>query len=400
MRKFGRYLACAALALLAAIGAWAAVNLADEDLHPQAREWLAWRAEPLPAADNGYYAALGFATDADDIHAAGLRIAEAHERAVAGGGRFDNGARAAVGAAQGAFSVDKTAVCDLGAAGDEPECLKHAAAHRAAVEGALAQHRALLARYEALRAYPRFQLPIAPTLESPFPPWSRVFAAKRLRHAQIALAFLDGGRARAFAAAAEELAFWRRVLAEPDIALFDKMAAQAAVRGSVLLASELLRADASAAPERERLVAALRPLSERERSIAGPLAHEFRMIARLVLSASGEELARDAGGTAARGLRRLAWCAAAPWFKRRATLNLIHGDFAAVLRADAAPAAQFPALREAIEERYARGRFDSFGAYVYNPVGRRLLEIGAADYTPYIERLRELDELLRRLAGQ
>src|SRR5262249_8494002 len=135
----------------------------------------------------------------------------------------------------------------------------------------------------------RLQNPIQLTVTSPPAPWLPLILGKRLFLTDAALQAAAGQTDQAVAQLAPDIAFTRRLLAQPDIVLLDKMLLVASLTDSLATVSDLVRAHALSDSQYQQLSAVLVPLTEDERSLAGPMRREFELFASSIRDLTAPE---------------------------------------------------------------------------------------------------------------
>ena len=370
----GKWLVIVAAALAAAL---AAINAFDEDLQPEVAAFLEPKPIAVPEKRNGFFQMVGLSAPADDdAHAAGVRYLEEVGRAEA---RRIGGDREVHWPQHPGKPLSLPKLCGMEGA----SCLVQVAADEGAARDVVAAHRALLARYRALLAYPEYvetQQLLHP--ETPLVPFVPLSAAQRVFFVDAALA-LRAGRAEGLAADLERsLALSRRMLAGSRTVI-GKMIAAAHARRAVQFTSELL-ASPSAWARRHAgwLAEALAPLSPAELRLGEVLGMEFRMQLS-VLRECGAELAP----------RALCY-----FLQPNATANMdYHRYYQPFTELDAAPPEKLDAMRRALK---ARDLSDPPWWLAYNPVGKLLSANAHPDWSDYVVRTHDVDALMRLVALQ
>lgn len=213
--------------------------LPDEPLDAETQRLLDYKPQ-LPAAENMYFAFLGFSSSPElDAHRVGEQI----------GAGFAEWCKVKRDIKE-SFDVspylgtqpikrpDYTAPC-------RPEskvCLAELRAKQVTLEEWLNRYAAYVARYRALRAYRGYAEPVEAIVAMPLPLWGDVIFVSDLVNAQIA--FDMGKPARQDAALRElaaEIAFWKQ-LSEGADTLIPKMISASVLTHKYRLASELLAA--------------------------------------------------------------------------------------------------------------------------------------------------------------
>lgn len=353
--------------------AWLGYNYFDRPLLPGAQALLDAPAETVPDAENLYLAMLALPIAGEEAaHERGAAALAAYEAARKKGPAPKTHAEA-LGRPMAAFDEGEVRLCSAGNQEGAYACLRGSLEQRAAVEALLAKYWPLVQRYEALSAYPRYADPVTPSTDAPLA-IATAFLLSRLELSALALAASDGAANEAAGSLARSAAIWRRVLLAPDVALIDKLMASRALSAHTLLASEFLRLLPLDAPGLAAIEALLAPLSEPERSLAGPLAKEFRMQAAswtALLNPEGEAVRRDFPETPSWWFRTLA--------KTNASINLSYADLERVLAVERRGCVAIRSEVEAANKRPVATASDlPWYAYLYNPMGR-ILHMTMAD---------------------
>lgn len=347
--------------------AWLGYNYFDRPLVPGAQTLLDAPTPVVPDAENLFLAMLALPVAGDESpHERGAAALAAYEAARARGPAPKTYGEA-LNRPMASFDEGAVRLCSAGNQEGAYRCLRDSVAQRAAIEQLLAQYWPLAQRYEVLGQYPRYSDPTVPTAEAPVAN-ATAFLLSRLELSALALAAADGASDAAAASLASSATIWRRMIGAQDIALIDKLMATRALTAHTLLASEFLRSLPLSAPGISALEALLTPLTEPERSLAGPLGKEFRMQAAswsTLLDAEGEAARKDFAEAPAWWFRILA--------KRNASINLNYADLERVLAVERRGCVAVNAAVDAALRRPAPGPGDlPWHAYVYNPMGRIL----------------------------
>jgi hypothetical protein len=268
----------------------------------------------------------------------------------------------------------------------EAPCLREYQNQAESLNGLLAQHATLLARYDALKRYPRFQNPMPSEPDAPAPPYKHAITLANIELIRVALALMSNStQTDAINRLTADSRYWRSLLANQDD-LIGKMVATAAVTRQIAFASEII----AHYPELSRqhaaeLASVVMPLSAAEHSLRKPLAREFRMVCDLVqrmphFARTEDESMKDLM------VRKTV--------KPNATINLYYSNFEPTLRLENAPASSALAEREKPSPAHATTfeKTDIFKST--NPVGIILASLGG-DHVEYVIRLHDLDALAR-----
>lgn len=349
---------------------WATYNTWDQPLHPEAQALLAFQPEKIPDAENLFLALLAFPISGDE---------PAHER---GAAALAAAAKLPVPQVDGpaptyAQVLDRmnARVDDLGlqlCSGGNREgaygCLRNSRAQRAGFTPLLQHVAALLQRYHALEAYPRYADPRP--ISQDFAPDGTALRVALINLSVIALAMDEGSVEQGIEALSRSAAVWRRVLGARDVGLIDKMTASRAYAAHVLFVSELIR-DRPAVlqgPGTPLLEAILKPLSDDERSLAGPLAGEFRAQARVwsqIADPSSTVVRKDFPDTSSWWYRLLT--------KKNDSINRSYEDYAGLLAIEQGGCTRVRTEMAARQARPAEmGSSMRWYEWFYNPIGRVL----------------------------
>jgi hypothetical protein len=243
--------------LLLVLGGFLLINAFDESLNPGARSALQARHDSVAPKDNLYFAVLGL-------------NAAFKTQTVAG---------------------DPLLWC--GRPRRQEDCVERVRAHPDEPRAALAANRQLLDRYKSVQKYLQMQNPVPLTISSPILNWQIFLTAKRLWLTGAALEAADGHVDEAIDALGADLAFTRRVLAEPDMVLIDKVILATGTRMDLMVISDLARNGNLGDAEYSKLALMAAPLSAAERTLAPVFAREFTAYASLfgplAASSSGEK---------------------------------------------------------------------------------------------------------------
>lgn len=261
--------------------AWGTYNWWDKPLSPTAQTLLESKSEPVPQVENLFLAMLGFPIAGDEpAHERGAAALDAYAKAVAKGGPPPRTYAEALERPFADFEEEGVSLCSAGNKEGAYHCLRKSRAQRNLFQPLVVRLSPLLLRYHQLEAYPRFADPRVPTADDPLE--NLAFRVGLVNLSVLALAVEEGAAEPATVALGRSAAIWRRVLAARNVNLIDKLLASRAYAAHLLFASELIRDLATLdGPSLESVESILRPLADTERSLAGPLASEFRMHAAL-----------------------------------------------------------------------------------------------------------------------
>ncbi len=349
------------------------INLRDERLLPEVSAALGARHDAVPPSENLFFAVLAFdMRNSSDINADGQRL---YANYLEGLRRSPNAPLTLANDPafpRQEFVGDRNELCGVG--GGPEDCIERTLANPQAVQRLLADNASLIDRYQSLQAYRRFEDRLHPSQSSPVIHWTPYLLAKRSFLTSIALDYAQGRVAAALARLQGDVAFTRRILAEPEELLIDKVVMAASLRLSLTLASDILRhgplSDADYAALRE--VAA--PLTVPERSLAGVLQREFEPLATMLASLDDpKNISRRMGVMRTRGPgENRTWSAAEDrislhFFKLNATLNDIWLARESTRRASEGSCRDWQAGGMGLA-----GTGPALIRYVYNPIGKAL----------------------------
>jgi hypothetical protein len=373
------FLAVIAVVLLltaAVLATWYLINIPDRALDPGITRALQRQHDEVSPRDNLFYALLAFdSTDMQDINQQGQAIYAAYlaHRAVAPKPviSFGNG----LPIVHQAF-VGKNAGGLCGERGKPEDCVERAAAHPEGLRRLIADNRLLLDRYVGLAGYTRLQNPVHVTMSSPAPPWWQFMLGKRLFLTDSALQVAAGDVPQAVARLGSDIAFTRRMLAQPDILLIDKMILAASLIDSLEVVSDLVRTRPLSDSQYLQLSAALGPLTDDERSLVGPMTREFELFAASIGDVTNP-----------RNTRALY----SHFIKYNATLNAqwqVDARYGALSRG---ACTNLLAAASGVKNHNPV----SLGKVLYNPLGNILAGIAAPSDIVYIHALCDMDGMIR-----
>jgi hypothetical protein len=273
----------AAVVLLVAIAlaAWYLINIPDRPLDPGITNALQRHHDAVAPRDNLFFALLAFdSNNAEDINQQGQAIYAAYlaRRAAdpSSGVTFDN----AMPVVRQAFVGDRAGLC--GERGKPEDCVERAIAHPEGLRRLITVNRLLVDRYDGVAGYTRLQNPVQLTMSSPIASWSPFILGKRLFLTDIALQVGARHVDQAVARLGPDITFTRRLLAQPDILLIDKMILAASLIDSLKMVSHLVRTQSLSDSQSAQLSMVLAPLTDDERSLVGPLTREFGAFAATI----------------------------------------------------------------------------------------------------------------------
>lgn len=378
-----------------------AINLADEDLTQEAKQFIEDPSPPpptIPAAQNAFYAFLGFTSkEGDDIHARGQAIVETYHKALA-----DNphtkwqgyGETQLFGTERLRFKGKSEALCSK----DTSSCLAHAAKSGAAIQQLLQDNAVLVARYRSLAAYVAYENPMRLTLTTPIPMFFDTRQAANLILTDAARMAAQGRVDEAFGIVLDDLAFWRRLQPGRHV-LIEKMVQTAQISADLKVFSELVGRYGVPKAYARKIAATLAPLTDGERDTATVMRTEALVMEsmrdRALLLSSA-----DAEGWA---MGRLGAYLVMPFYQPNATFNRYAHAWAFQMEMARVPPANFVEQLAAHEQRFK----DSFANVQvhwydwYNPIGKLFFAIGSpGSFAKFLARLHDLDGQFRLIALQ
>jgi len=291
------------------------------------------------------------------------------------------------------FVGDRLGLCSPDAA--RAACLERAVARPDVLTALIEANRWLLERYERLQPYRRLEYPLAAAFDAPLPAWQDFMTGKHLLLSQIALQVVHGQTDVATRRLRDEALFTRRLLAESDITLIDKMVLAVAFRQDLLLAGEILRAEPRSRASAQAIAELAAPLTDAERSLAGPFGREFEIVVSVLKPMADPGRAKkfvSLDGDRDRWAG-LAGRATHYFYQPNATLNLAWRQTLAMQAAAGRPCRQQVPRQSSADPV----RSDTI-LEAYNPVGRILLAQSTFAYEAYAHRLCELSKLQRLVA--
>ncbi len=376
------------LLILAVPGTWLLVNVFDAPLDPQVRAVLERRYDTVAPAENLFYALLALnSRDAGDINAQGQRLYSEYLRQSAAHAadrtfRFDYEGTLA----RQPFEGNQQLFC--GSAKPQEDCLERARGTATELEQLLASNRLLLDRYGSLQRYRHLQDPVHLAVNSLIVQWQPFRAAKRLWLTDVALQIDAGNRDAAIDALREEIAFTRRMLAEPDLILIDKMMLAASLRDSLRLISDFVRQVPLSQAQFQALEQMNPPLTDDERSLSTVFAREFTGFADFAQSYGDPEHPAFSPG--------LAGSLQSRFFKYHATLNLKWSTVDETIAQSRGSCEKLPREEPTSGVRAKLPFYD----YVYNPIGKILVVMSASSGFDFLETFCDLEGMRRIVALQ
>jgi hypothetical protein len=383
-----------------ALAAWYLINVPDRPLDPGITDALQQHHDAVPPQDNLFFALLAFdSTNPQNISQQGQTIYAAYlaRRAADPKSRvtFDN----AMPVVRQTRFADRAVLCGIGGQairGKPEDCIERAIAHPEALRRSITDNHLFVERYEGVAGYTRLQNPVQLTINSPLASWAPFMWGKRLFLTDIALQVGVGQVDQAVARLGPDIAFTRRLLAQPDILLIDKMILAASLIDSLEVVSDLARTQALTDSQSAQLSAVLTPMTVDERSLAGPLTREFDSFAALI---AGLRDPRNAPAPAASSPAEgsvVVGALSAHFIKYNPTLNAQWRALAQKIALSRGACTSFLSGATAFE-RYSAW---SLGKVLYNPIGNILSGSSAREGIEYLHSMCDLDGMIRIVALQ
>jgi hypothetical protein len=394
-RGFIFFAAIAVLLLLVgiALAGWYLLNIPDRPLDPGITDALQQHHDAVPPQDNLFFALLAFdSTNPENINQQGQAIYAAYlaRRAADPNSRvtFDN----AMPVVRQASVADRAGMC--GIRGKPEDCVERAIAHPEALRRMITDNRLFVQRYEAVAGYTRLQNPIQRTMTSPLASWAPFMLGKHLFLTDIAWQVGAGQVDQAVARLGPDIAFTRRLLAQPDILLIDKMILAASLIDSLEVVSDLARTQALTDRQSAQLSTTLTPLTDEERSLAGPLTREFEAFAALIKDLKNPSNAPERASSGPAGGSVAAGELSSHFLKYNPTLNAQWRALAEKIALSRGGCTNFLSAAAAFERHGAV----SLGRVLYNPIGNIVSGAAAREGIEYLHSMCDLDGMIRIVA--
>jgi hypothetical protein len=363
-----------------------AINAFDETLGPGPRAALEARHDSISPEDNLFFGVLGLDFQGDaDVGELGRAVYAKYLEAV----------RASPGKAISLYQDDshkripvvggRDLLC--GRSRQQEDCVEAILVHRDEMRLAVATNRGLVERYRSLQKYDHFQNPVPLTVNSPMLEWQIFLSAKRLWLTDLALEADSGHLADAIEAYRQELAFTRRVLAEPDMLLIDKVVLASSMRMDLAFISDLARNARLSDSQYAGLAVSVTPLTVDERSLAPVFAREFTAFANVLAPlADPRNTPHLLNSSDERWSQRLAGDIGAKFLKYNASMN----SFWSHVEVN-----QAVARGSCVDLAANRGKMRQAApvpilGYIYNPIGKLLSAVAASTGDDYIKSMCDL----------
>jgi hypothetical protein len=382
--------------VLTAFGALLAINSFDESLGPGPRAALEARHDSILPNDNLFFAVLGLDFQGDaDANALGREVYAGYLKA----------GRASPGKALSLYQDDSLRRLpfvgghDLlcGRSRQQEDCVERILLHPDELRLAVASNRGLVERYRSIQKYSHFQNPVPLTVNSPTLEWQIFSSAKRLWLTDLALDACSGHVQDALDAFQQELAFTRKVLAEPDMLLLDKVVLANSMRMDLAFISDLARNVRLSDPQYSKLALSLTPLTVDERSLAPVFAREFTAFANILAPlADPKKAPHFLDSNDERWSHRLAGDIGAKFLKYNASMN---ANWANVERNQTLSRGSCMELAASREKMRQAAPVPILG-YIYNPIGKLLSGMAASTGDEYITSMCDLQGMVSIVALQ
>lgn len=261
------------------------LNAFDEKPDPQAQRMLQPVEEVVPPQANLLYALIGFNRPGDDWSAAGLAARRRADAAIRAG-RSANDAADDLNAElkRDALVLKGDSKLLPEQSGSLEDILKRMQERHQEVHDLLSNNRWMLERYNSLYQYERYANTLAPgAMFITLMPVGSLNDARRLWILDWARAVEAGRLDEAANRLRDDARFWRRMLAQPDMGLIDKMVMVAWIRADFRLGSQLVHAQKLSAQQLDVLREMATPITAAERSLEGVLRGETRWIDATVI---------------------------------------------------------------------------------------------------------------------
>jgi hypothetical protein len=374
------------------IGIPVVINIPDQSLRSEVKDFLAFRKTDLPYAENAFFALVGFAARED--HSAGRKIWRRYEQDYVEHQHDRNFKfnieRYAVDQPL-AFKGDSKRLCrpaseSLTKRKFDSDCLNYYKQQKTEIDGLLSGNQALVQRYLTLLKYKRFQEP--PTLTRDYPKKLTLTSDSHyLLQARSALLFVDGKHQEALRLLQHDAVFWRMVMTG-SCDLITKMVSVRYLQSDLALMLEMAQAREIDQNPLAVMAHGLKPFTQSERDMSCPMRGEFYI--------NNDVLERASIVADLFDRKPDHWFERLPVslvMKRNATINILYDDYFWWYRLGVTDAHQFA---EVMREKKQHKPWLWNWAYLYNPGGRIFVYIGAPlSFDTYFQRLHDTDALIR-----
>lgn len=349
---------------------WVTYNYFDMPLEPEAAALLDAKPEAVPPEENLFLALIAFPIGGEEpAHERGAAALAAYAKLPARAeGQPPLSYAQALDRPEANFDETGIALCSPGNRPETYDCIRNSLAQRAAFDVLVPRIHPLLLRYRELERYPRYADPRPASVDQM--PEVMAYRVSLVNLSVIALAMGEGSIEQGAGVLARSGAIWRRVLAARDATLIDKIVASRAYAAHLMFVSEMIREwpqarEPAALTELQTL---LRPLSDAERSLIGPLAGEFR-----IQAGTWAQIADPS-----QPIVRKDFPESQSWWYRLMTKknDTINRSYRELERLATIERGGCVAVRKAFDEAKARPKEKGLGLHwyewFYNPIGRIL----------------------------
>lgn len=387
---FFAVIAAVVLLVAIALAAWYLINIPDRPLDSGITDVLQRRHDAVRPQDNLFFALLAFdSTNAENINQQGQTIYAAYlaRRAADPKSRvtFDD----AVPVMRQAFVGDRAGLC--GGRGKPEDCVERAIAHPEDLRRLITDNRLFVDRYDGVAGYTRLQNPVQLTVNSPIASWSPFILGKRLFLTDIVLQVGAGHLDQAVARLGPDIAVTRRLLAQPDILLIDKMILAASLIDSLEVVSDLVHVQPLSDSQYAQLSMMLGPLTDDERSLVGPLTREFDAFAAMIRDLKNSKNAPGPASSSASEGSVVAGELSFHFIKYNPTLNAQWRVLTEKIALSRGGCTNFLSGATALKSHGVVG----LGSVLYNPIGNILSGIAAPTGVEYMHAMCDLDGMIR-----
>jgi hypothetical protein len=362
------------------------INAFDETLGPGPRAALEARHDSIFPKDNLFFAVLGLDFPGD---AAVGELGRADYAQYLEAGRASPGKAISLYQDESHKRIPVVGGRDLlcGRSRQQEDCVEAILVHRVEMRLVVASNRGLVERYRSLQKYAHFQNPVPLTVNSPMLEWQIFLSAKRLWLTDLALEADSGQLEEAIEAFRQELAFTRRVLAEPDMLLIDKVVLASSMRMDLAFISDLARNMRLSDSQYSKLAVSLTPLTVDERSLAPVFAREFTAFANILVPLVDPKNAPHLlDSSDERWSHRLAGDIGAKFLKYNASMNSFWSHVEVNQAVSRGSCVDLAANRGKMRQA---APIPILG-YIYNPIGKLLSGMAASTGDDYIKSMCDL----------
>ncbi|MDR3352653.1 MAG: hypothetical protein LBO00_06595 [Zoogloeaceae bacterium] len=393
-KKTVRPLVALAALFLAALAAMAIYILTDAPLSPQAEKMLRHQPPPVLPARNAFVgiAGLNAPADGDFIRAGEEDIRRAHQDAPGLSPRQETPQKTQdlKASAKYAYACDKEMT---------EGCLAEIRADAPNIRRLLAENETLIARYLAIQAMPEFSNAVVASMAFSLP-YNDLMTLSKLLSARAILDIQAGNVRQGLAFIEQDMAFYRRTLAAPEIGLVDMMVAVAQIRRQAILLA-LLAQEAQLRGETERIKGLLAPLDSPRETFLNALWREQVFVGQGLYHLADTVRLRDAQSDGVLDFVALFL------LRKNMTLNLASeiGETERTLIHDT-PLAQLRDMQENWWKKEIRPRVcavsedDFYCRHWKNRTGEILATIAPPAHVTYLFKVHDADAHIRLLRAQ